>query len=63
MEQITTSKKWYDNTFVVVPLCIFFFPVGLYALWMNQSIGKGWKIVVSLFFAGVVIGLISSLLE
>jgi hypothetical protein len=60
MEQITTSKKWYDNTFIVVLLCIFFFPVGLYALWMNQSIGKGWKIAVSLFFAVVVIGAINS---
>lgn len=38
------KKKWYDNKTVVVLLCIFFFPIGLYALWKNRFISQNWKI-------------------
>ena len=38
------TKPWYDNRFVVIALCIFFFPIGLYALWKNNEISKQWKI-------------------
>ena len=31
-------------------MTIFFFPVGLYGLWKNRSIAKGWKIGVSGFY-------------
>jgi hypothetical protein len=49
------EQKWYDKTWVVVILCIFFFPVGLYALWKNSSIKKGWKVAITIFFGLVVI--------
>lgn len=49
------EQKWYDKTWLVVVLCIIFFPVGLYALWKNSSIAKGWKIGVTIFFAIVVL--------
>lgn len=44
------NEKWYDKTWLVILLCIFFWPVGLYALWQNKQIGIGWKIAVSAFF-------------
>ena len=50
-----TTTKWYDKKGLVVLLCIVFFPVGLYALWMSRTIGKGWKIGVSVFFGLVVL--------
>jgi len=55
MDNSTTQSKWYDKTWLVVVLCIFFFPVGLYALWKNQSISKGWKIGVTVVIALIVI--------
>lgn len=51
----TTQSKWYDKTWLVIVLCIIFFPVGLYALWKNQSISKGWKIGVTVVIALIVI--------
>lgn len=51
MDNSTTQSKWYDKTWLVILLCILFFPVGLYALWKNQSISKGWKIGVTVLFA------------
>jgi hypothetical protein len=54
-QQNTTSNAWYEKTWVVVLLCIFFFPVGLYALWKNSTIGKGWKIGVTAVIALIVI--------
>lgn len=50
-----TSNAWYEKTWVVVVLCIVFFPVGLYALWKNSSIGKGWKIGVTVIIALIVL--------
>lgn len=47
------ERHWYDKTGLVVLLCIFIFPVGIYALWKNQSISKGWKAGVT-----IIIGLI-----
>jgi len=55
MDNNTTQPQWYDKTWLVIVLCIFFFPVGLYALWKNSSIAKGWKIGVTAFFALVII--------
>lgn len=54
-QQNKTSNAWYEKTWVVVLLCIFFFPVGLYALWKNSTIGKGWKIGVTVIIALIVI--------
>lgn len=56
MESSTQQSKWYDKTWLVIVLCIFFFPVGLYALWKNASISKGWKIGVTVLIALLVIG-------
>ena len=56
MEQnLTNPNAWYEKTWLVIVLCIIFFPVGLYALWKNSSIAKGWKIVVTLIIALIVI--------
>ena len=55
MDNLTTQSKWYDKTWLVIVLCIVFFPVGLYALWKNQSISKGWKIGVTVVIALIVL--------
>ena len=55
MESPTQQTKWYDKTWLVIVLCIFFFPVGLYALWKNASISKGWKIGVTAVLALLVL--------
>lgn len=52
---ISNSNAWYEKTWLVVILCIIFFPIGLYALWKNSSISKGWKIGVTVFFGLIVI--------
>ncbi|MEB3800795.1 hypothetical protein INQ45_06860 [Flavobacterium columnare] len=51
----SNSNAWYEKTWLVVILCIIFFPVGLYALWKNSSITKGWKIGVTSIIALIVI--------
>lgn len=55
MENTSTEKKWYDKTWLVILLCIIFFPIGIYALWKNQSISKGWKIGITTLIAIIVI--------
>ena len=55
MDDLTKQSKWYDKTWLVIILCIIFFPVGLYALWKNSSISKGWKIGVTIVIALIVI--------
>lgn len=42
------SNTWYEKTWLVIILCVIFFPVGLYALWKNTTIAKGWKIGVTI---------------
>lgn len=49
------QTKWYDKTWLVIFLCIIFFPVGLYGLWKNTTISKGWKIVVTVVIASLVL--------
>lgn len=51
----SNSNAWYEKTWLVIILCIIFFPVGLYALWKNSSISKGWKIGVTVIIALIVI--------
>lgn len=55
MDNNSNSNAWYEKTWLVVILCIIFFPIGLYALWKNSSISKGWKIGVTAIFALIVI--------
>ncbi|GEP52672.1 hypothetical protein FNO01nite_33440 [Flavobacterium noncentrifugens] len=50
-----TTQAWYEKKWLVVLMCIIFFPVGLYALWKNSSIAKGWKIAVTVLLALIVI--------
>ena len=54
-ENINQSKSWYDKIGLVIILCIVFFPVGLYALWKNSTILKGWKIAITAIIAIIVI--------
>lgn len=51
----TSEQKWYNKTWIVIILCIVFFPLGLYALWKNASLGVGWKIGVTAFIVLAVI--------
>ena len=55
MDELTKQSKWYDKTWLVIILCVIFFPVGLYALWKNSSISKGWKIGVTIVIVLIVI--------
>ena len=54
-QQNTTSNAWYEKTWLIIILIIIFFPVGLYALWKNSTISKGWKIGVTVVIALIVI--------
>lgn len=51
----TNSNAWYEKTWVVVILCVLFFPVGLYALWKNSSISQGWKIGTTILIIIIII--------
>ena len=54
MTSATASNgQWYNKTWLVILLCLFIFPVGLYALWKSEKMPKGWKIGLT-----IVIGLI-----
>lgn len=48
-------SAWYEKTWLVILLCIIFFPVGLYALWKNTTISKGWKIAATTAIVLIVI--------
>lgn len=59
-DNTSEEKHWYDKTWLVIVLCIIFFPVGLYALWKNSSISKGWKIGITVLISLIVITNISN---
>lgn len=46
-----SQTKWYDKTWLVILLVIIFFPIGLYALWNNSTIKRGWKVSVTVIIA------------
>ena len=50
------EQKWYDRNWLAILLCFVFFPVGLYALWKNRNLAKGWKIGITTLIALAVIG-------
>ena len=54
------SNSWYNKTILVVLSLIFFFPVGLYALWKNERATKALKIIVTIFFSLFIIVSINS---
>jgi hypothetical protein len=49
------SNPWYEKTWLTIILCIIFLPVGLYALWKNSSISKGWKIGITIIISLIVL--------
>lgn len=50
-----TSNAWYEKKWLVLFLCIVFFPVGLYALWKNSTFAKGWKFVITTLIVIVIL--------
>ena len=54
-----SQETWYEKTWLVILLCVFFFPVGLYALWKNSTIAIGWKIGTTAFIALIIIANLS----
>ena len=48
----TSSEKWYSKQWLVILLCVLFFPVGLFGLWKSDSFSKAVKIIIT-----VIIGL------
>lgn len=50
-----TSTPWYEKNWLVILLCVLFFPVGIYALWKNSSIAKGWKITITVIIALIIL--------
>ncbi|MBZ9691651.1 hypothetical protein [Clostridium sp. M14] len=48
--------KWYEKTWVIILFLIFFFPVGLYLMWKYSKWNKAVKVVLTIFFALVIIG-------
>lgn len=41
------EQKWYDKVWLVILLCILFFPVGLYGLWKSPSFTNGGRIAIT----------------
>ncbi|HEU4471870.1 MAG TPA: hypothetical protein VFR58_12335 [Flavisolibacter sp.] len=39
----SANDQWYDKTWLVILLCLFIFPIGLYALWKSDRFSKSWK--------------------
>jgi hypothetical protein len=54
MSNNLNQNKWYEKTWLVIILCIIFFPIGLYALWNNSSIAKGWKVSITVIIIIIV---------
>ncbi|MBN2881738.1 DUF4352 domain-containing protein [Candidatus Woesearchaeota archaeon] len=60
MEDSTTKQKWHDKTWLVIILCIIFFPVGLFGLWKSSKISKTWKIIVTIIIGIIFLASISN---
>ncbi len=54
------QNNWYDKTWLVIILCIFIFPIGLYALWRSSAYSKGWKLGGTIFVALLVLGAVNN---
>jgi hypothetical protein len=48
-----TQNKWYNKTWLVVILCLVFFPIGLYALWKSNT-KTNWKIAWTVLIGWIV---------
>jgi hypothetical protein len=42
--ETATELKWYDKTWLIVLLCLLFWPVGIYGLWKSDVHSQGMKI-------------------
>ena len=51
----TTKIKWYNKKWIVILLCIFFFPLGLIAIWKSNVIANGWKIAYTIIIGIIVL--------
>lgn len=47
-QNISKPNAWYNKTWLVITLCILFFPLGLYALWKNTNLKKEVRISIGL---------------
>lgn len=58
--KISTEKqlknKWYDKDVWVYVWLVLFFPVGLYGLYKNETIGKGIKYTIYVVFSILIVG-------
>ena len=52
---VNPTPKWYERSGMAILLLILFFPVGLFVMWKYQKWNIAAKIVVSVFFAIVLI--------
>ena len=55
-----TKKSWYQQTWAIVLLLIFFFPVGLFLMWKYSNWKKPVKVIVTIILALIFIGNIGS---
>jgi hypothetical protein len=62
MEQ-TTHTPWYNRKWLVILLCIFFFPVGLYALWKGNVFGTAAKMGITVVIGILVIGNVAARMQ
>lgn len=53
--QTSTTNAWYQKNWLVIFLCVVFFPVGLYALWKNTTIANIWKFAITSLIAVIII--------
>ena len=54
------KSKWYQKTWAIVLLLIFFFPIGLFLMWKYGKWKRIHKVIVTVLVALVVIGSVSS---
>lgn len=57
--QNSNPNAWYEKTWLVLILCVLFFPIGLYGLWKNSSVAKGGKIAITVLIVIVVFASLS----
>ena len=59
----TSSEKWYSKKWLVILLCVLFFPVGLFGLWKSDSFSKAIKIIITIVIGMAIIVQISNNLD
>lgn len=54
------NNQWYDKKWLVLILCVFVFPIGLYALWKSNQFSKIIKIGITAIIIIILIGTLGS---